>query len=331
MPLRHITLRQLKVFEAVARHLSFSRAAEELHLTQPAVSMQVKSLESQAGLPLFEQVGKKIHLTEAGAEVARFALEVHSGLKDCEDALAAIRGISGGRLHLAVVSTAKYFAPRLLSEFSRRHPGVTVKLSVVNREEVIGALQANQVDLAIMGRPPRGLDVEATEFAKHPHGIIASPEHPLARKRGLELSRLAGENFLLREPGSGTRMSMERVFAEHGVKLASSMELASNETIKQAVMAGMGLAFLSLHTVGLELATGRLVRLDVKGTPVTRDWHVVSRQGKRLSPLAEAFRAFLAAEGAKLIEETTGVHVREAAAGPRKSPKRASAPARNPL
>jgi len=310
MPLRHITLRQLKVFEAVARHLSFSRAAEELHLTQPAVSMQVKSLEAQAGLPLFEQVGKKIHLTEAGAEVARFALEVHSGLKDCEDTLAAIRGVSGGRLHLAVVSTAKYFAPRLLSEFSRRHPGVTVKLSVTNREQVIGELQANQVDLAIMGRPPRGLDVDATAFAKHPHGIIASPEHPLARKRSLELSRLAGENFLIREPGSGTRMSMERVFADHKVKLASSMELASNETIKQAVMAGMGLAFLSLHTVGLELAAGKLARLDVRGTPVTRDWHVVARKGKRLSPLAESFRAFLATDGAKLIEETTGVRIR---------------------
>ena len=188
MPLRHITLRQLKVFEAVARHLSFSRAAAELHLTQPAVSMQVKSLEEQAGLPLFEQVGKKIHLTEAGAEVARFALEVHSGLKDCEDTLAAIRGVSGGRLHLAVVSTAKYFAPRLLAEFSRRHPGVTVKLSVTNREQVIGELQANQVDLAIMGRPPRGLDVEATAFAKHPHGIIAAPEHPLASRRGLPSS-----------------------------------------------------------------------------------------------------------------------------------------------
>ena len=308
--MKHATFRQLKIFEAVARHLSFSRAAEELHLTQPAVSMQVKSLEAQAGLALFEQVGKKIHLTQAGAEVARFAVEVHGRLKDCEDTLAAIRGVSGGRLHLAVVSTAKYVAPRLLSEFMRRHPGVTVKLSVTNREQVIGELQANQVDLAIMGRPPRGLDVEAAVFAKHPHGIISSPEHPLARKRGLELARLAGENFLIREPGSGTRMSMERVFADHGVKLASSMELASNETIKQAVMAGMGLAFLSLHTVGLELAAGKLVRLDVRGTPVTRDWYVVSRQGKRLSPLAESFRAFLAAEGAALIEETTGVRVR---------------------
>jgi DNA-binding transcriptional LysR family regulator len=312
--MKHATFRQLKIFEAVARNLSFSRAAEELHLTQPAVSMQVKQLETQAGLALVEQVGKKIHLTEAGTEVARFAGEVASRMKDCEDTLAAIRGVSGGRLHLAVVSTAKYFAPRLLAEFSRRHPGVTVKLSVTNREQVIGELQANQVDLAIMGRPPRGLDVEATAFAKHPLGIIAPPDHPLARRRGLELSKLAGENFLIREPGSGTRMSMERVFADHRVRLASRMELASNETIKQAVMAGMGLAFLSLHTVGLELATGKLVRLDVRGTPVTRDWHVVSRKGKRLSPLAESFRAFLTADGAKLIEETTGVRVRGNAA-----------------
>jgi DNA-binding transcriptional LysR family regulator len=308
--MRHATFRQLTIFEAVARHLSFSRAAQELHLTQPAVSMQVKSLEAQAGLALFELVGKKIHLTEAGTEVARFAIEAASRMKDCEDTLAAIRGLSGGRLHLAVVSTAKYFAPRLLSEFTRRHPGVSVKLSVTNREQVIGELHANQVDLAIMGRPPLGLDVAAVAFAKHPLAVIAPPEHPLARKRRLELSRLAGENFLIREPGSGTRMSMERVFAEHGVTLASSMELASNETIKQAVMAGMGIAFLSLHTVGLELATGKLVRLDVRGTPVRRDWHVVCRHGKRLSPLAERFRAFLVAEGAQLIEETTGVHVR---------------------
>ncbi len=310
MPIRHATFRQLRAFEAVARHLSFSRAAEELHLTQPAVSMQVKQLESQAGLALFEIVGKRVHLTEAGAELARFALEVASRMKDCDDALAAIRGLAGGRLHLAVVSTAKYFAPRLLSEFSRRHPGITVKLSVTNREQVIGELQANQVDLAIMGRPPRGLDVEATTFARHPHGIVAPPGHPLAHRRGLALDRLATENFIIREPGSGTRMSMERVFAERGIHPASSMELASNETIKQAVMAGMGIAFLSLHTVGLELATGRLVRLDVRGTPVTRDWHVVARQGKRLSPLAESFRAFLRAEGAALIEETTGVRVR---------------------
>ena len=190
MPLRHITLRQLKVFEAVARHLSFSRAAEELHLTQPAVSMQVKGLEAQAGLPLFEQVGKKIHLTEAGAEVARFALEVHSGLKDCEDTLAAIRGVTGGRLHLAVVSTAKYFAPRLLAEFSRRHPGVTVKLSVdqpgAGDRRAAGATRWTSRSWAARRA---GLDVDAIAFAPHPHGIIAAPDHPLARRRGLELSR----------------------------------------------------------------------------------------------------------------------------------------------
>jgi len=316
MALRHATFRQLRTFEAVARHLSFSRAAEELHLTQPAASMQVKQLEAQAGLPLFEQVGKRIHLTEAGEELGRLARDMASRLKDCEDALAAMLGLSGGRLHLAVVSTAKYFAPRLLAEFSRRHPGVSVKLSITNREQVIGELQANRVDMAIMGQPPPGLDVEATVFARHPQGIVAAPGHPLARRRRLRLASLAGENFLVREPGSGTRSSMERLFAAEGVRAASSMELASNETIKQAVMAGMGLSFLSLHTVGLELATGRLVRLDVRGTPVTRDWCAVHRKGKRLSPVAAGFRAFLVDEGAGLIEETTGV---KAPAGPRAS------------
>jgi len=305
--LKHATFRQLKIFEAVARLLSFSRAAEELHLTQPAVSMQIKQLEQHAGLALFEQVGKRVHLTEAGGEVAKLALGIETRMRDCEDALAAMRGLSGGRLHLAVVSTAKYFAPRLLADFSRRHAGVTVKLTINNREQVIQQLQENRVDLAIMGRPPRSLDVVATAFARHPLGIIASPEHPLARKRRLYLKGLAGENFLIREPGSGTRVSMERVFADGGLKPVISMELASNETIKQAVMAGMGLSFLSLHTVGLELAAGKLVRLDVRGTPVKRDWYAVYRKGKRLSPLAESFCAFLASEGAMLIEDTTGV------------------------
>jgi LysR family transcriptional regulator, low CO2-responsive transcriptional regulator len=305
--MKHATFRQLKIFESAARHLNFSRAAEELHLTQPAISMQIKQIEEHAGVALFEQVGKKTFLTQAGEEVRKLALNVLSQVKDCEDALAALRGISAGHLDLAVVSTAKYFAPMLLSTFSNEHAGVTVKLSVNNREQVIQQLQENRVDLAIMGRPPRGMDAIASPFASHPHGIIASPAHPMARKRRIDLKRLGNENFLIREAGSGTRTSMEKVFSEHNVKPVSSMELASNETIKQAVMAGMGLAYLSLHTVGLELETGKLTRLDVIGTPVIREWYVIQRTGKKLSPIADRFREFLIARGAKLIEETTGV------------------------
>lgn len=308
--MKNATFRQLKTFESVARLLNFTRAAEELHLSQPAISMQIKQLEDHAGMALFEQIGKKTFLTQAGEQVRRLALEMLSQVKDCEDSLASLRGATGGHLELTVVSTAKYFAPQVLSTFSKSHADVTVKLLVNNREQVIQQLLENRVDLAIMGRPPPGLDAVASVFAKHPHGIIAPPDHPMAKKRRINLKLLAGENFLIREPGSGTRTSMERVFAERGVKLASSMELASNETIKQGVMAGLGLSYLSLHTVGLELAAGKLVRLDVIGTPVVREWYVIQRKGKILSPLAEKFREFLIEKGAKLIEQTTGVSTR---------------------
>ena len=308
--MKNATMRQLKTFEAVARLLSYTRAAEELHLSQPAISMQIKQIEEHANMALFEQIGKKTFLTQAGEKVQRFALAMLSQVKDCEDTLAALRGATGGHLELTVVSTAKYFAPQLLSTFSKPHSGVTVKLSVNNREQVIQQLLENRVDLAIMGRPPRGMDAIASPFAKHPHGIIAPPDHPMAKKKRIPLTRLSGENFLIRESGSGTRTSMERVFADRGMKLASSMELASNETIKQGVMAGLGLSYLSLHTVGLELATGKLVRLDVIGTPVVREWYTIQRKGKVLSPLAEKFREFLIEKGAKLIEQTTGVAAR---------------------
>lgn len=305
--MKNATFRQLKTFEAVARLLNYTRAAEELHLSQPAISMQIKQIEEHAGIALFEQIGKKTFLTQAGENVRRLSLAMLSQVKDCEDSLASLRGATGGHLELTVVSTAKYFAPQLLSAFSKPHAGVTIKLSVNNREQVIQQLMENRVDLAIMGRPPRGLNAIASAFAKHPHGIIAPPDHPMAKKKRINLKLLAGENFLIRESGSGTRTSMERVFTDHHVKLASSMELASNETIKQAVMAGLGLSYLSLHTVGLELAAGKLVRLDVIGTPVVREWFVIQRKGKILSPLAERFREFLIAKGARLIEQTTGV------------------------
>ena len=308
--MKNVTFRQLKTFEAVARLLNYTRAAEELHLSQPAISMQIKQIEERAGIALFEQIGKKTFLTQAGENVQQLALAMLSQVKDCEDSLASLRGATWGHLELTVVSTAKYFAPQLLSAFSKPHAGVTIKLSVNNREQVLQQLLENRVDLAIMGRPPRGLDAIASAFAKHPHGIIAPPDHPMAKKRRINLKLLGGENFIIRESGSGTRTSMERMFSDHHVKLVSSMELDSNETIKQAVMAGLGLSYLSLHTVGLELAAGKLVRLDVIGTPVVREWFVIERKGKILSPLAERFREFLIAKGARLIEQTTGVSSR---------------------
>lgn len=301
--MKNVTLRQLKVFEAVATHLSFSRAAEALHLTQPAVSMQIQALAELAGLPLFEQMGKKIYLTAAGEELLRHARGVALQLREAEEALAAIRGIEGGRLTLGVVSTAKYFAPRLLVAFRHRHPHGQLHLVVSNRGNIVRQLADNEIDLAIMGVPPRDFETVAAVFANHPLVIIAPPGHPLAGKRSLEPADLVGEPFLIRESGSGTRSAMERFFGERGIGLPHVIEMGSNETIKQAVMAGMGLAFISEHTIGLELAAGRIVELAVAGTPVVRQWYVVHRTEKQLLPLTAAFLDFVRAEGASLIVE----------------------------
>jgi DNA-binding transcriptional LysR family regulator len=303
-PLQRVTLRQLRIWSLVAEHLSFSRAARELHLTQPAISIQVKQLQESAGVALFEQIGKKMHLTEAGKELARYSASVTDLLREAEETLASHRGITGGVVRIGVVSTAKYFAPSMLAAFTRIHPDVRINLSVANREDIIRVLADNAIDLAIMGRPPKGLRTVASAFAKHPLVIIAPADHPLARRRNIPLAQLADESFLMREPGSGTRTSMEKTFKDRGVPYRVAMEISSNETIKQAVMAGLGVAFLSIHTVGLELRAGRLVVLDVEGLPVTRDWFVIHLKDKRLTPVGAALKEFLLANGARIIEET---------------------------
>lgn len=289
----HFTLRQLEVFEAVARHLNFSRAARELHLTQPAVSMQVKQLQGQAGLPLFEQIGKRLHLTEAGRTLCRHIHAIQRETEEATQTLAALKGVNQGTLDITLISTAKYFAPGYLARFCAPYPGVKLKLTVCNRAGLLQRLGDNETDLAIMGHPPKGLGIIAEPFARNPHAIIAHPGHTLARARRIPWRRLAGENFLIREPGSGTRLLMERVFRSHGMSVNATMEISSDETIKQAAMAGMGIAFLSLNTVELERRTGRLVVLDVVGMPVMRDWYIVHRKDKRLPPVASAFRDFL--------------------------------------
>ena len=304
--MRSATLRQLRTFTEVARRLSFTAAAKALHLTQPAVSMQVRQLEQAAGLPLLEQFGRRVHLTDAGRELLRYAAGISDLLREAEDAMKALQGVGGGELSIAVTSTAKYFAPRLLAEFRRSHPEARLRLAVSNREAVVRELTDNTVDLAIMGRPPRGLDTDAAPFAKHPIAIIAAPDHPLVGRKRLPLERLAGETFIIRERGSGTRAAMEHVFAERGFKAGETLEMSSNETIKQAVMAGMGIAFLSMHTIGLELRAGRLALLAVIGLPVMREWYVIHRRGKRLSPAAQAFKSFLLEQGAGLIARAVG-------------------------
>lgn len=304
--MRNLTLRQLRIFAAVARNLSFTRAARELHLTQPAISQQVKLLEEEVGMPLFEQIGRKVHLAPAGVELLRYTEQAMEILRQANESLAAMRGLKRGVLKLGAVSTAKYFAPSLLSAFTPAYPEVTIKFEVGNRKEIIHQLAENEIDLVIMGRPPRELETVAEPFAKHPQVIIASPTHPLAAKRRIRLSQLTTEYFLIREEGSGTRASMERVFGQHGVPFRVSMEVTSNETIKQAVMANMGLSFISSHTVGLELAAGKLVILDVVGLPIIRDWYVIHLRDKVLSPIPAAFRTFLLENGARILQKAVG-------------------------
>jgi DNA-binding transcriptional LysR family regulator len=299
--MQHVSLRQLRVFEAAATHRSFSRAAEMLHLTQPGVSMHIKELETNAGLALFERVGKRLFVTEAGQELLTRAREIVRSLKDAEDALDALKGLRRGRINLAVVSTAKYFVPQLLAAFRREYPDLEMRLAVNNRNSVIEQLVANEVDLAIMGRTPQTLDTVAEPFAENPHVVIAPPEHPLASRRWIAEATVAKETFIVREPGSGTRLAMQQFFEERQLTCNVGMEMASNETIKQAVMAGMGVSFISRHTIELELQMRRLVILDVRGTPVIRLWHVAHLARKRLSPTAAAFKAFVLAHAPGLL------------------------------
>jgi len=305
--MRPVTLRQLAVFASVAKHLSFARAAEELHLTQPAVSMQIKELEGAVELPLFERAGRSIRLTMPGEYLLVYARRMLATLKEAGDAMAKLRKVQSGRVTIGMVSTAEYFLPRLLARFRSQHPGVELRLAVgSNREQLSRMLHDNEVDLAVMGRPPRELDTRAEPFAANPLGIIAGPEHPLARRREIAPKTLDGEPFIVREPGSGTRAAMEGFFKEHRVVPTPIMQMTSNETIKQAVIAGMGLAFVSLHTVALELSVGQLVLLDVAGLPILRRWHLVNVQGKTLSPAAESFRYFVMEQGERLLAEQFG-------------------------
>jgi DNA-binding transcriptional LysR family regulator len=291
--MRRLTLRQFRIFEAVARNLSFSRAAEELHLSQPAVSMQVKGIEVILGMPLTEQLGKKIFLTDAGREVLYASQSITARLDDLQSNLAQLRDVESGRLNLAVTSTANPVATGLLARFRSDYPKVTIHLDVSNRAAVLGQFAVNRIDLAIMGQVPDGLGLEATRFMTNPLGIIAPADHPLARKKKIPVAQLASESFLVREAGSGTRGAMERFFATKGLDIHTSMEMSSNEAIKHAVQAGLGLGILSLQTLELELALKRLVVLKVEGFPILRHWYIVHRADKRLSPAAQAFKAFV--------------------------------------
>jgi len=298
----NITFRQLQIFESVARHLSYTRAAEALHLTQPAVSMQIKQLEQSVGLPLFEQLGKKVYLTEAGQEFSRYAKAITAQLNELEQVVNEMKGLQRGRLTIAVASTANYFAPRLLATFCQQHGEVTVSLDVTNREQLLKSLVENRTDLVIMGQPPVEMDLVAERFLDNPLVVIAPPDHPLVARRQIPLQRLPEETFLVREQGSGTRSAVERFFAANRLALSTAMEMSSNEAIKQGVEAGLGLGIVSLHTLGMELALQRLAILDVVNFPIMRYWFIVYHSGKRLSLVAQAFQHFVKEESARILE-----------------------------
>ena len=300
--MRNYSLKQIQTFIEVTRQGSVSKAAEKLCVTQPAVSMHIRQLEEAFGVALVEAQGRGIRLTDAGRTFAGRANVVMAELHELESVMAEYAGAQKGRIALAVVSTAKYFVPMLLMRFSRLYPDIEVRLHIENRESVLGMLERSEADLVIMGRAPRNMTTQAAAFATNPMAIVAAPSHALAGRKNLPFSVLADYAFVMRESGSGTRAAMERLFALHEVPLKVAMEMPSNETIKQAVMAGMGLSFLSLRTLRQELAGGYLVQLDINGMPIVGQWFVTHMASKTLSPAARAFKAFLVEQGGTLMD-----------------------------
>jgi len=291
--MRHATFRQLEIFEAIARLGSFTRASEELFLTQPTVSMQIRKLTNVVGLPLYEQIGKRIHLTDAGIELARTAREIVGAFERMDMWVAQAQGLQKGTLRLAVVTTAKYFAPMLLGDFSRIHPGIALSLKVTNRERVLDRVAENLDDLYIISEPLEEENLQAEAFLDNPLLALAARDHPLALARKISLATLAREPFLMREPGSDTRRAVEELFASRGLKPNVRMELGSNEAIKQAIIAGLGISVLSHHVLVAGNGGGDPVILNAEGFPILRHWHVAHPRGKRLSTAAQAFREFL--------------------------------------
>ncbi|MBS0321326.1 MAG: LysR family transcriptional regulator [Proteobacteria bacterium] len=305
--MRHATLRQLRVFAVTARLLNFSRAAEELHLTQPAVSAQIRELEDHAGLPLFERVGRKTYLTAAGTELRHYAEAILVLVREADEAMARLQGVAGGKLNVSVISAGDYFFPRLVAAFIARHAGITLELAVHNREDLLRALADNTVDLAVMVRPPEDADTVQEAFAPHAYVLVAAATHPLARMHAIPVERVLRERFVMRERGSDTWIAMQEAFGRRARHVDVAMEIRSNETIKQAVQAGMGISFMSGHAVVPEVRSGQLAVLDVVGFPARRNWYVVHRRSKRLPPVALAFKAFLLAEAAGWIERDMAV------------------------
>ena len=313
MNLRHITLHQLRLFYSVGKHLSFTRAAEELHLTQPAVSIQIKRLEESVGIPLSEQIGKRLFLTEAGRELFEGCRDVLDRLRVLNEDMIGMEGGVKGPLNISAITTAEYFMPHLLGTFLKDYPRVEPRLTITNQAKVIRRLEDNLDDIVIMGTVPssNNLDLAAEYFLDNPIVVVAPPNHPLVNERNITLERIAQERFLSREEGSGTRAARIRLFAAHGLEANVYMELGSSEAIKQAVMAGLGISVLSWHNVRLELETGLLAILDVQHFPLMRRWHAVHLKGKKLSNTSKRFLDFLLQDGSRIWEDinSTRLHL----------------------
>ncbi|MGD2118553.1 MAG: LysR substrate-binding domain-containing protein [Chromatiales bacterium] len=291
--IRLATFRQLQIFESIFRLGSFTRAAEELFLTQPTVSMQLKKLSDAVNMPLFEHVGRNVEPTEAGVELYQATRQVFDVLSNVEMKLADLQGLKSGRLRMGVVTTAKYLAPEMLGEFSKEYPGIDLALKVTNRDRIIERMQANEDDLYIMGQAPESdLEVQSYEFAPNPLVAMAPRDHPLVGKKKISLERLSEEPFIMREPGSGIRDTTLRIFSKKGLRPNVRMELGSNEAIKHAIVGGLGISVMSLHTLTLEGADGPVAILDVEGLPIMRNWYIVHPKGKELSLAAQAFLDF---------------------------------------
>jgi DNA-binding transcriptional LysR family regulator len=300
MSMRNLSLRQLRSITSIGKHGRIVGAADELGITASAVTLQLKQLETDTGLALFDRTPDGMRPTSAGLAVLDAAQAIDERLRVLRDEIDAIKGVRRGSLRLGVVSTAKYFAPRLMAAFMAQFPDIEMRLSVGNRAETIASLQDHEIDIALMGRPPAGVPVRAAVVGDHPLVIIAAPEHRLVRRRDISKEEVAGESFLMREQGSGTRISMEIFMREvPGWLEKPGIEMDSNETIKQSVMAGLGIAFISAHTVAAEMETSRLVLLDVVGMPIRRQWFAVARSDRARTPVMAAFDAFLAREGAR--------------------------------
>ena len=279
------------------------RAAETLHLTQPAVSMQMKRLSEMVGVALFAKRGRNLYLTRAGKALLPYVRLVMGTLREADEEIDAIKGLRHGKVKIGMVTTTHYFAPRLTAQFKAKHPDVELDIAIANRKNVISKLENNQIDLAIMGRTPSRLSVDAEEFSEHPYVIIAPKSHPLVGKKNIEPYELQSEHFLARESGSGTRMILDHFFAKNDLKLPSTQEFSSNESIKQSVMAGMGMAFISAHTIHLEAKSGLLEVLDVTGMPALRTWYILHLVNKNLSPAANAFKQFMQQEAPEHMQE----------------------------